>query len=49
MLKTFPKGGVHPPENKLSADKEIKILGLPAEVVIPLQQHLGAPGKVLVN
>ncbi|HDQ16096.1 MAG TPA: electron transport complex subunit RsxC [Bacteroidetes bacterium] len=49
MLKTFPKGGVHPPENKLSADKAIKTIGLPAEVVIPLQQHLGAPAKAIVD
>ncbi len=49
MLKTFPKGGVHPPENKLSADKPTKILGIPEEVAIPLQQHLGAPNKVIVD
>lgn len=49
MLKTFPKGGVHPPENKLSADKEIKTLDIPKQVVIPFKQHLGAPNKVLVN
>ncbi|MBN2787218.1 MAG: electron transport complex subunit RsxC [Paludibacteraceae bacterium] len=49
MLKTFPKGGVHPPENKLSADKKIITLGIPEQVVIPLQQHLGAPNKVLVD
>jgi H+/Na+-translocating ferredoxin:NAD+ oxidoreductase subunit C len=49
MLKTFPKGGVHPPENKLSADKKILTLDIPAQVVIPLKQHLGGPNKALVN
>jgi len=49
MLKTFPKGGVHPPDTKLSADKKIKVLGLPEQVAIPIQQHIGAPTKVLVN
>ena len=28
MLKTFKLGGVHPPENKLSADKKIEVLNL---------------------
>ncbi len=49
MLKTFPKGGVHPPENKLSADKKIISLDIPKQVAIPLHQNLGAPSKVLVN
>ncbi|MDX9846546.1 MAG: electron transport complex subunit RsxC [Tenuifilaceae bacterium] len=43
MLKTFPKGGVHPPENKFSATKPIDILALPKQVVIPISQHIGAP------
>ncbi len=49
MLKTFPKGGVHPPENKLSADKKIETLALPKLVNIPVSQHLGAPAKLIVN
>ncbi|MBN2662534.1 MAG: electron transport complex subunit RsxC [Bacteroidales bacterium] len=49
MLKTFPKGGVHPPENKLSADKRIETLEIPKQVTIPLHQNLGAPSKVLVK
>ncbi len=49
MLKTFPKGGVHPPENKLTADKKIEILSLPEQVIIPLAQHIGAPAKIIVN
>lgn len=49
MLKTFQKGGVHPPENKLSADKKIEVLPLPKSVFIPVAQHIGAPATSLVN
>lgn len=49
MTKTFAKGGVHPPENKLAAQEAIKILPLPEEVIIPVSQHIGAPAKVLVK
>jgi Na+-translocating ferredoxin:NAD+ oxidoreductase subunit C len=48
MLKTFPKGGVHPPENKLSASKPIEVLPLPQQVVIPISQHIGAPATPIV-
>jgi len=47
-LLTFARGGIHPPENKISAGKKIENAGLPAEVIIPVSQHLGAPSKVLV-
>lgn len=36
-------GGIHPPENKLSASAPIEILPPPATVTIPLSQHIGAP------
>ena len=49
MLKTFKIGGVHPPENKLSADKKIESISLPKQVAIPVSQHIGAPAKVLVK
>ncbi len=49
MLKTFSKGGVHPPENKLSAASGIRALPLPQSVTIPLSQHLGVPAKPVVN
>ncbi|MCF6183955.1 MAG: electron transport complex subunit RsxC, partial [Bacteroidales bacterium] len=49
MLKTFPKGGVHPPENKLTTDKQIEVLPIPKQVIIPVAQHIGAPAKVIVN
>jgi electron transport complex protein RnfC len=49
VLKTFTRGGVHPPENKLSADSRIRDLEIPRSVVLPLSQHLGAPAKPVVN
>jgi len=49
MLKTFKKGGVHPPENKISAGAAIEKLPLPKLVSVPLSQHIGAPSKVLVK
>jgi len=49
MFRTFPKGGVHPPEYKISADKKIKTLDVPEQVVVLLNQNLGAPSKALVN
>ena len=49
MLKTFKKGGIHPPENKFSAHNGIRKLPLPGSVAILLSQHLGAPAKVIVN
>lgn len=48
MLKTFPKGGVHPKENKFSAGKPIEKLELPKQVSIPVSQHLGAPAEPVV-
>lgn len=49
-LKTFPKGGIHPEESKeLSKDCVIETPPPPQAVVIPLQQHIGAPAKAVVN
>ena len=49
LLKTFAKGGIHPPERKISSGKEIEILPVPETVTIPVSQHIGAPSKVLVK
>ena len=49
MLKTFRIGGIHPAENKLSANRKIETLELPAQVIIPLGQHIGAPAKAVVK
>ena len=49
MLKTFPAGGVHPPENKITAENAIQVLSVPESVTIPVSQHIGAPASPLVN
>lgn len=49
MLKTFRIGGIHPKENKLSVGKEIQSIDLPAQVTIPLSQHIGAPSQPIVK
>ena len=48
-MKTFKIGGVHPPENKLSTNRPIEVLAIPAQVIIPLSQSLGAPSVPVVN
>jgi electron transport complex protein RnfC len=49
VLKTFPAGGIHPPENKLTANIAIKYLPVPEHVAIPISQHIGAPAETTVN
>jgi electron transport complex protein RnfC len=49
VLKTFPEGGVHPPENKLSAAIPIEYLPVPDTVIIPMSQHIGSPSIPVVN
>ncbi|MDR3137590.1 MAG: electron transport complex subunit RsxC [Tannerellaceae bacterium] len=49
MTKTFRIGGIHPPENKLSAGQEIIPLDIPARVIIPMGQHIGTPANPLVQ
>lgn len=46
---TFPVGGVHPPDSKLSAKEPIKTFPVPKIVSIPLSQHIGKPAKPIVN
>jgi electron transport complex protein RnfC len=48
VLKTFPKGGVHPHENKFSAHRKIEVLPLPKQVIIPVSQQIGAPSTPVV-
>ncbi len=48
MMKTFPVGGVHPPDNKLTVNAKIKYLPVPERVTIPAVQHTGAPAKINV-
>lgn len=49
MLRTFRIGGIHPPENKISSNKEITALPVPNLVQIPIAQHIGAPAKIVVK
>ncbi len=49
MLKTFRIGGIHPKENKFSAGKSIESIEIPAQVVVPLAQHIGAPCQPVVK
>ncbi len=48
-MKTFKLGGVHPPENKFSADAAIEILPIPKRVFVATSQHLGSPATNLVK
>lgn len=48
-MKTFPVGGIHPSENKLTAGSKIIYLPVPESVTIPVSQHIGAPATVIVN
>jgi len=48
-LKTFT-GGIHPPDNKQwSSHKAIEDCSLPAEFIVPLAQHIGAPSVACVE
>ncbi|WP_323836498.1 electron transport complex subunit RsxC [Photorhabdus africana] len=43
-------GGIHPPEMKLQSSQcPLRIAPLPEELIIPLQQHLGTEGELLVK
>jgi electron transport complex protein RnfC len=43
-------GGIHPPEQKfITNDKPIRHLPLPEQLIIPLQQHIGRQGDLLVK
>lgn len=49
-LKTFPKGGVHPPGKKaLASGKPIKNAVLSPEFIVPMAQHLGKPAECLLS
>ena len=43
-------GGIHPAENKhQSLLKPIENAGIPAQLILPLAQHIGAPASPIVN
>lgn len=47
-MKTFPLGGVHPHDYKITAASSIEVAPLPQAAVIFTSQHIGAPAEVLV-
>ena len=47
-MRTFPKGGVHPPGLKIASGSAISLLSLPEIACIHLSQHLGAPAQPVV-
>ena len=50
MLKTFPKGGIHPYEEKEAThSKDVWNAAVPGVTVLPLQQHIGAPSECQVE
>ncbi|HIF9140702.1 TPA: electron transport complex subunit RsxC [Photobacterium damselae] len=43
-------GGIHPAENKAqSSQAPIAFAGIPHEIVLPLKQHIGTRGDIIVN
>lgn len=48
-LKTFSMGGIHPEENKITAEVATVVAPLPQQAIFPLSQHIGAPAKPVVN
>ena len=43
MARGAFRGGVHPPERKTTAGSPIEWAPVPAQLVLPMSQHLGAP------
>ena len=48
-IRTFRIGGIHPEENKLSAESATVVAPLPKQAIFPLSQHIGAPAKAVVK
>lgn len=48
LMKLFI-GGIHPKYNKVTRNDSIKVAPLPKKVILPLQQHTGAPCEPLVG
>lgn len=43
-------GGIHPPENKQQSNRvAIRPAGIPAQLIYPLSQHIGAPAEAIVS
>lgn len=48
-IKTFSMGGIHPKENKLTHEVPTVVAELPKQAIFPLNQHIGAPAKPVVQ
>ena len=48
-MKTFRMGGVHPEENKISNDAAIEVMPVGKQMVVLMNQHLGAPATPVVQ
>lgn len=48
-LHTFKIGGIHPKENKITAEMPTQMAELPKQAIFPLSQHIGAPAKPVVQ
>lgn len=48
-MKTFRIGGIHPEENKITAENATNIAPLPKQAIFPLSQYIGAPAKPVVK
>ena len=48
-MKTFRIGGIHPADNKLTADVPTIEAELPEQAVFPLLQHIGDPAIPVVR
>ena len=43
-------GGIHPPEMKfLTTNKPIRVASIPEKLILPIQQHIGEPGDIIVS
>lgn len=47
-MNTFSIGGIHPPQNKFTAECPIEMLPLPMTATMLLSQHIGAPATPVV-
>ena len=47
--RTFRIGGIRPDDNKITANKPVVSVGVPAQAVFPLSQHIGAPAIPIVK
>ena len=51
LLKQNPtfRGGIHPPDSKLTRDSKIQEIAPEGSLVIPLSQHIGTPARPIVE